>query len=371
MLERRWIKWGLLLMGWTLLGLFAATRLKLSYFYSGQPITWRNALILALTDWYVWAALSPLIIWLARRFPLEPQSWSSGLLAQIPASVFLSIFKMALEFFVRRQLAPDFARRFPSLEFYSTLFTFWAIVGAVYAFDYYRKYRQHELRASQLETQLAQAQLQALRMQLNPHFLFNTLHAISSLMHKDVRAADRMIARLSDLLRLTLENAGQQEVSLRQELEFLESYLEIEQTRFRDRLQIRMEIAPETLDACVPNLILQPLVENAIRHGIAPRAASGAVEIRARRVAETLELQVRDNGRGLPNGALNGLKEGVGLTNTRARLEQLYGAAQRFELNNRAEGGLNVSLTIPFRPATNHLEEDEKRRHDKAQGTDH
>lgn len=123
MLERRWIKWGLLLMGWTLLGLFAATRLKLSYFYSGQPITWRSALILALTDWYVWAALSPLIIWLARRFPLEPQSWRRGLLIQLPAGVFLSIFKMTLEFFVRGQLAPDFARRFPSLEFYSTLFT--------------------------------------------------------------------------------------------------------------------------------------------------------------------------------------------------------------------------------------------------------
>ena len=360
MLERHWLKWGAILMGWTLLGLFAATRLKLTYFYSGHPIAWRNALVLALADWYVWAALFPLILWLARRFPLEPRNWRRGMLIQLPASVFLSIFKMMIEFFVRRQLAPDFARRFPSLEFYSTLFIFWAIVGAIYAFDYYRKYRQHELRASQLETQLSQAQLQALRMQLNPHFLFNTLHAISSLMHKDVGAADRMISQLSDLLRLTLENAGQQEVSLRQELEFLESYLEIEQTRFRDRLQIRMEIAPETLDACVPHLILQPLVENAIRHGIAPRAASGTVEIHARRAADKLELQVLDNGGGLPNGALNGLKEGVGLTNTRARLEQLYGAAQRFELNNRTEGGLTVSLTIPFRPAMDQLEKDEK-----------
>jgi LytS/YehU family sensor histidine kinase len=205
------------------------------------------------------------------------------------------------------------------------------------------------LKASQLQAQLAQAQLQALKMQLHPHFLFNTLHAISSLMRRDVDAAERMIARLSDLLRLTLENVGAQETSLRQELEFLESYLEIEKTRFRDRLQVKMDIEPETLDARVPNLILQPLVENAVRHGVAPHAAPGLIEISARLKENKLEIQVRDNGAGLPDARRAQIKEGVGLANTRARLEQLYGAGALFGLSNRDKGGLVVSLTIPFR----------------------
>jgi sensor histidine kinase YesM len=259
---------------------------------------------------------------------------------------------MVIEFQALRGFDPASAQRYPILQFPSTLFTYWAILGVIYAFNYYRKYREHELKASHLETQLAQAQLQALKMQLHPHFLFNTLHAISSLMRKDVEAADSMITRLSDLLRLTLETTGVQEVTLRQELEFLERYLEIEQTRFRDRLTVRMEIEPETLDARVPNLILQPLVENAIRHGIAPRSAPGWIEIRATHDDRMLHLQVRDNGPGLPPDLEAEMKEGVGLANTRARLEQLYGAAQRFDLNNAAEGGLIVSLTLPFRTET-------------------
>jgi sensor histidine kinase YesM len=170
-------------------------------------------------------------------------------------------------------------------------------------------------------------------------------------MRRDVEAAERMITRLSDLLRLTLENVGAQETPLRQELEFLERYLEIEQTRFRDRLQVKMEIEPETLDALVPNLILQPLVENAVRHGIAPRSAPGLIEISARRNENRLELQVGDNGAGIPADKREQIKEGVGLANTRARLEQLYGADYRFELNNRDEGGFVARLIIPFRAA--------------------
>src|SRR5262245_40790860 len=201
-----------------------------------------------------------------------------------------------------------------------------------------------------LETQLAQAQLQSLKMQLHPHFLFNTLHAISALMDDDVKAARRMIARLSELLRLTLENAGQQEFSLRQELDALERYLEIEQIRFQDRLTVRLAVAPETLDASVPNLILQPIVENAIRHGIAPRSSAGWIEIRAERREGMVELQVIDDGPGLqPAG--EELREGIGLTNTRARLRQLYGDEHRIEIEDAAEGGLAVKLSIPYRQA--------------------
>jgi LytS/YehU family sensor histidine kinase len=186
-------------------------------------------------------------------------------------------------------------------------------------------------------------------MQLNPHFLFNTLHAISALVHKDVEAADRMIARLSDLLRYALESTDAQEVPLRQELGFLNRYLEIEQTRFGDRLTVRLDIAPETLDALVPNLVLQPLVENAIRHGIEPRAKPGRIDLRARRENGRLKLEVCDNGVGLPSGRIP--EEGVGLSNTRARLQQLYGEGHCFELGDAPGGGLMVSVELPFRAA--------------------
>ena len=198
-----------------------------------------------------------------------------------------------------------------------------------------------------LEKSLAQAKLQALQMQLNPHFLFNSLHSISSLMHKDVEAADRMIARLSDLLRAALDNTGHQEVTLRQELEFLERYLEIEQTRFGERLNVKWDIAPDTLEARVPNLVLQPLVvENAIRHGIEPHARRGLIELRAQRMDGTLTLEVSDNGAGLRDH--EPAEEGVGLSNTRARLRELYGQEHRFELRGGREGGLLARLTIPF-----------------------
>ncbi len=349
MVRRRWVKLVLFFGIWTLLAMLSAVRLMLSYAYSGYTASWRGSLAIAMADWYVWAALSPAISWLARRFAIERRSWLRSLLVHLPASLFFSILKMVLEFQVLRFLNPAFTSRYSVLQLPSTLFTYWAILGVIYAFNYYRKFREHELKASQLQTQLAQAQLQALKMQLHPHFLFNTLHAISSLMRKDVEAADSMITRLSDLLRLTLENTGVQEVTLRQELEFLERYLEIEQTRFRDRLQVRMEIEPETLDARVPNLILQPLVENAIRHGIAPRSVPGWIEIRSARVDGMLRLQIRDNGPGITPIRQDAIKEGVGLANTRARLGQLYGEAHTFELSNAVEGGLIVNLTLPFR----------------------
>jgi LytS/YehU family sensor histidine kinase len=218
-----------------------------------------------------------------------------------------------------------------------------------HTFDFYTRYREEELRGSRMEAQLAQAQLQALRMQLHPHFLFNTLNAVSALMHRDLDAAERMLARLSDFLRLTLETGGAHEVPLRQELDFLRRYLEIEQTRFADRLDVRVDVEPVTLDARVPNLILQPLVENAIRHGVARSSAAGRIEIAAHRRNGSLLLEVRDDGPGLPEGADRPEREGVGLTNTRARLRQLYGATSHLTLANRREGGLHVTLTLPFR----------------------
>jgi two-component system, LytTR family, sensor kinase len=205
------------------------------------------------------------------------------------------------------------------------------------------------VRAAELEKRLVEAKLQALQMQLNPHFLFNTLHAISALMHKDVEAADRMLTRLSDLLRLALDSSDTQEVPLRDELAFLKSYLEIEQTRFGERLKVMMDIGPETSGALVPSLILQPLVENAIRHGIEPQALAGIVRLSACCEGDQLRLRVSDNGVGLRAG--QPVAEGVGLSNTRARLEQLYGGAHQFQMSNGADGGLAVDIVMPLRRA--------------------
>jgi len=210
-----------------------------------------------------------------------------------------------------------------------------------------------------LEAQLVQAQLQALKMQLHPHFLFNTLNSISALLHHDPELADRMIARLGDFLRLTLDNSGAQEVTLQKELEFLKCYLEIERVRFQDRLTVSYDVAPETLEAMVPNLVWQPIVENAIRHAIAPRAGKGQIEVRAQRTGAKLQLQVQDDGPGLPtNQNSNGSSsKGVGLANTRERLRQLYGSNHRFELANGSGRGLVVTLEIPFNPSVNRTDE--------------
>ena len=216
---------------------------------------------------------------------------------------------------------------------------------------YYGRYRERERDAERLAAGLTEARLQALKMQLQPHFLFNTLNAISALIPAEAKPARRMVARLGDLLRIALEHEETQEVTLREELAFLQPYLEIEQARLEDRLTVVMEIAPETLDARVPHLMLQPLVENAIRHGIAPRIEPGRVEISAASGADDrfLHLEVRDDGPGLGRDGGTGSRKGVGLTNTRSRLEQLYDGEHRFEFANRPEGGTVVRIFLPFR----------------------
>jgi LytS/YehU family sensor histidine kinase len=226
-----------------------------------------------------------------------------------------------------------------------------AIVGVSHAIAYYHEAQEQKLKEAQLETRLMEAQLKTLQAQLHPHFLFNTLHAISTLIHRDPEAADRMISRLSDLLRITFDRSSDAKITVKEEIEFLQKYLDIEQTRFPDRLVVRVEVDPEVLDGEVPQMILQPLVENAIKHGIAPRTDRGHLQIVAGRNDETLWMEVRDNGGGLHGGTLKKLRTGVGLSNTRARLECLYPGTHRLEFNER-HGGLAVRIEIPFqRPA--------------------
>jgi sensor histidine kinase YesM len=229
---------------------------------------------------------------------------------------------------------------------------YWLVVFGHLGWHYYQRYRERELQAAELGRELVEARLDALRLQLNPHFLFNTLHAISALIHEDPEAADRMVARLSDLLRLSLDQSKPQEVPLSEEIAFLDRYLEIELTRFGDRLKIEKQIAAEAQDALVPFLLLQPLVENAIRHGIEPREETGHVAISAQRNNGVLELRISDDGAGLSGAAAAGAREGIGLSNTRSRLQHLYGTEFKFELAELAHGGLEARISIPYRRET-------------------
>jgi two-component system, LytTR family, sensor kinase len=358
--RRRWALVAAVFGAWTALALFFTGQLYYTYLLSEKPMTWRYAASQQFIYPYIWAAGTLVVLWLANRFPVEGRAWWRSVLIHIlSATLFVILisgtFQIVYHFlYVNSPEKPyHFSATLQWIVFNSS--ENYGIYGLILllnqVFRYYRRYREGELRASQLETQLTQAQLQALKMQLHPHFLFNTLHSISALLHRDPDMADRMIARLGDFLRLTLDNSGAHEVSLEKELEFLKCYLDIERVRFQDRLTTSLDIEPRALDAPVPNLILQPIVENALRHGLAQRSAPGHLEISAKRYNGSLRIQVRDNGPGLAavKGPGSGVREGLGLSNTRARLEQLYGGAHRFSIEDAPGGGMVVTLEIPAR----------------------
>jgi two-component system, LytTR family, sensor kinase len=366
---------------WTLIGLtFTLNYYLFSDHYVAifrQPPSLAEMLIWELPYWFLWAALSPVVFWLTTRFPLERGRLLLNSCAHLGACLLISLVHRAAYLIVGWLLHVAVYRRLASIsEVFSFLLLFNLPTGFMsygtvllvsYAIDYYRRYQNEELKISRLKTELAQAQLQvtqaqlqSLKMQLQPHFLFNTLNSISTLLHEDAEAADEMLARLGDFLRLTLDNSGAQEVTLQEELEFLRCYLEIEQIRFQDRLTVQMEIDPETLDALVPNLILQPIVENAIRHGVIACVGKGRIEIHSSRSNGLLRLEVKDNGPGLRAVSFdqNFTKRGRGFSLTRERLERLYATQQRFALEDAAQGGLQVTVEIPFvRPGVQGPEE--------------
>jgi len=303
--------------------------------------------------------ISPLIFKLARRFELR-EYFPRNLLIHAGLSVVLSFVVLSGAPILVWYLGyPNVARSPTLLTFYRNsafsiyyihqgLTIYWTTLVVAHALHYYRGLREGEARAANLAAQLAQAQLQALKMQIHPHFLFNTLNSISALLHKDVELADRMIARLGDFLRLTLKRSDAQTIDFAQELEFLKCYLDIEHTRFQDRLTIETEVEPQALEVMVPNLILQPIMENAIRHGIARQTVPGRITIRAFKKSDRLIMQVEDNGPGLSrNQNPNGTLSGIGLSNTRARLEQFYGADYGLEIVDSAPCGVIVTLDIP------------------------
>ena len=355
----RFARWGIIAAVWTVLAFFFTGQLYYTRLLSERPVTWGYAASQQFIYPYLWAAGTVVVLWLANCFPVEGRHWLRHLLLHL-------LFATGFVFFISGCFQVIYHFIFihgPGKPYEPWTTLQWIIYNSsenygIYGlllllnqvFRYYRRFREGELRTSRLQTQLTRAQLEALKMQLHPHFLFNTLHSISALLHRDPDAADRMIARLGDFLRLTLENSGAQEVSLQKELEFLTCYLEIERVRFQDRLTTSLDVDASALDTPVPNLILQPIVENALRHGVAQTRGPGRVEISAKRENGSLRIRVWDNGPGIktitrPDDGLK--KVGLGLSNTRARLEQLYGAAHRFEMENAPGGGLLVTLEIP------------------------
>jgi two-component system, LytTR family, sensor kinase len=339
---------------WTLFGLFSASQVYAFWELRGRPAPWEQVLFGSMLDAYLWALTTLLIFWLAWRVPLRDTSLRLFIPVHAAAAVGLSLLRTVILVALSHQLAWMPERPFTTLflaQFHQYILYYCLLLGVGLALDYYHRYREGERMAERLQAGLNEARLQALKGQLHPHFLFNTLHAISSLIPTDAKPARRMVARLGDLLRTSLDHEATQEVTLREELDFLQPYIEIEQIRLGDRLAISVDIAPEVMEARVPHLILQPLVENAICHAIAPRAEGGRIEVSARGLAGRLRLTIRDDGPGIGASRANQLREGIGLANVRARLEQLYGSEQAFLLTNHPEGGLVVSLTIPIQRA--------------------
>lgn len=344
---------------WTAYGLLSAWQAHYWYSFGMHPMLWRDAIRYELIYAWIWGLCCPAVLWLSARFRFERDFRIRHLLVHVAAmAVLVPLTKTAFEWIARSPDSPfiHFAwdKLFRSIVYNSDtgVFLYSMIVLVEHALAYYKRYRNGLINAGRLQTELARAQLQALKIQLHPHFLFNTLHTISALVHEDPERAERTIARLSELLRLFLATSTIHEVTLAEEIRILDLYLEIERTRFEDRLSVHYDVPPELRDAVVPNLVLQPLVENAIRHGVGRRSGAGWIAIAAERYGETLVLRVTDNGEGLKHDPEHRPESGKGLAITRGRLESLYGARQSLGIRNLPAGGVEARITLPFHAAT-------------------
>jgi two-component system, LytTR family, sensor kinase len=339
-------------LAWTALGfLFALPDLS-----AGAP--WRRALLLSLTLWWCWGIVTPLILWLDGRIPASIKQLTRRVLAHVlPSLLVTSVYAYLLRA-VRIAVGivdwnhsanGSLADALGGMFLWNWL-VYWLILGAWQAYHYYDHYIASELRLERLEKSFSQARLNALRMQLDPHFLFNALNTISSQLERDPKLARRMIEHLGDLLRLSLESKDRQEVPLVEEMAFLEHYLAIQKIRFGDHLRVETQIAQDVKYASVPCLFVQPLVENAIRHGISRRASGGTVTVTAQRDGNRLDIRVLDDGVGLPAGWTLENSGGVGLSVTRQRVAGLYSEGETcFAVNRRAGGGTEVEISLPLR----------------------
>ncbi|MEO5820245.1 MAG: histidine kinase, partial [Vicinamibacteraceae bacterium] len=359
-----WRKAALIVGGWTLVALFLFSKNLAARMLRQDPSPWFDILLAWLIGSYASAALTPAILWLGERFPFGRERWAAPFAIHLVGSAVFAVTQLWLEAVVTAwtgvvsfPVAQSVRTYFPvliALGLHGSMLCYWLIIGLQSLWRFYESARRHErdalelmARASALETQVVQARLGALKMQLQPHFLFNTLNAVVSLVRAGRgREAEDTLAHLSDLLRWVLDDSEQQEVPLARELEYVRLYLAVERVRFSDRLHIDLRIAPDALDAAVPHLCLQPIVENAIRHGIEASASAGELVIAARRAGVMLELVVEDDGPGFRN-----MRQpvGIGLANTRLRLVELYGDRASLTLANALDGGAIVTLTLPFR----------------------
>jgi two-component system LytT family sensor kinase len=333
-------------------------------------VPWREAVIFGTSFWALWLLFLPLVAWLSFRFPIERRRLFGNVALHLLICLLVVItnrtaFRAVDKIFPRAQRfgppgrspdsktarpgsPPNAFGAFLSLRAALDVLVYWSLLGVCQAITNFRSSQERERRAAELEARLTSAKLQALRMQINPHFLFNTLNSITALVYVNPRAADEMLGDLSELLRRSLDSMEEQEIPLAQELEFIGTYLSIEQKRFGERLRLEQTVPDELMKAMVPALILQPLVENAIRHGIEPRRGPGLISIEAKKEDQDLHLIVRDNGRGLPADPDNLGRRGIGLANTRARLQGLYGANQRFNLSRAEPQGCQVDIHLPL-----------------------
>jgi len=345
---------------WTVLALvYGFQQQRAMLMMEGQRITLWRALWPAFQTYWIYALLTPAVIEFSRRIELDRAGLkrlclvhAGGFAAFVVAQSVLRVLIFSVHEPRTQELLPrsiSLVWRVMFFFFNDDIFIYFPLVGGAIAYSAYQQERQRQMSQATLRSQLSSAELQILKMQLHPHFLFNTLQAISTLVGKDPATAKRMIVLLGDLLRAAIDRTGEQEVALRDELDILERYVQIELVRFGDRLQVEFDIDDATLDCKVPSLLLQPLVENAIRHGVRALAGRGGVRIASRLDGPHLQLTVEDDGPGLPP-AEQQKPGGLGLENTRARLAGLYGPAQRLELQNRLEGGLRVTVEIPRRP---------------------
>jgi two-component system LytT family sensor kinase len=369
--QRPWLIWVVSFAVWTFLALVATGSIYEMYRGAGRG-SLKDIFFLQVSHMFPYALLTPFVFAIAIRYPVQRGNWVRPALFHLACGVAFSAIHVAMRAMTPYAFwdpqsrtwmsaiwdahAHAFRVQWPQLQmlFFSNILddltgVYLPIVLIAQAISYYKISREREIRTSQLQIQLTKARLQALKSQLQPHFLFNTLHSISALMLTDTYAADRMMTRLSDLLRMALESDATQVTTLSRELEFANGYLEIEKVRFEERLKVVLEISPDTLDAQVPTLLLQPLVENAVKHGISKRSDGGEIRINVTHDDRNLYLRVKDSGPGLVDGGHFDQKSGVGLRATRDRLETLYGNEQSLDIRELPERGVEVCVSIPFR----------------------
>jgi hypothetical protein len=347
--QRRW-GWLLVVSAWTLVGLGYFASLWYGPTQPAAGLSWTQLLVFAVGTAWIWAGLTPVVFWATRSGTFDPGRRSESVGIYVAAGLGFLFISGVFEWLLGGATgvsAPDhFWTTLLAGSLETRILAFLAMITLGWAIRYRALYQTRHLHASDLEARLAKTHLQVLKTQLQPHFLFNTLNTIAELVHTDPEAADQMITRLGRLLRLSLDHASHQVVPLRQEADFLRVYMDIEQVRFQDRLQVVWDLAPDTLDAAVPTLLWQPVLENAIRHGVTPLAGRGRIVITSRLEAEDLVLEIRDNGQGLPPGGAP--RQGVGLRNVRERVEQLYGPRAHFVLSPAIGGGTAATLRLPF-----------------------